>query len=297
MKRLSDMIEHECPWLIVNSASGSYSEKAVADVRSALCSGSSLDVKTLDCSSVDLPGARELEEVGVRRLVVFSGDGTMSNYLGRLEKEGWQGAALPLPGGTQNLLCSDMHGAASAAELAAMYARGEMSETSRDCMRCGSLTALAEILAGPGARWADVREEMRDHEIVAALKDGIDIAEEAAQGGLVQLVDPPTEKGYPGLHFSLQDGAIEARGYPLETVRDWIGQGWAMATRDFREGPFDELGRMQIARCAVTGADRSAKGMDLMVDGERETAGHSVEIIRETFGLAFLCRDGGQGRS
>ncbi|SMQ60026.1 Diacylglycerol kinase catalytic domain-containing protein [Altererythrobacter xiamenensis] len=285
------MIEYECPWLIVNSASGSYSEKAVADVRAALCSGSSLDVKTLDCSSVDLPGAKELDQAGVRRLVVFSGDGTMSNYLGRLEKEGWEGAALPLPGGTKNLLCTDMHGTSSAADLAAMYARGELSETTRDCMRCGSLTALAEILAGPGARWADVREEMRDHEIGAALKDGIDIAEEAAQGVLVQLVDPPTEKGYPGLHFSLQEGAIEARGYPLETVRDWIGQGWAMATRDFREGPFDELGKMQIARCEVIGGDGSAKGMDLMVDGERETAGHRVEIGREVFGLAFLHRD------
>ncbi|NBC88512.1 MAG: hypothetical protein GVX90_03285, partial [Alphaproteobacteria bacterium] len=99
-----DMDENVPPVLIVNSASGSYSEQAVADVRAALGHGDGAHVSTFDCRTDGLPDRAALEEAGARRVAIFAGDGTISRHLVRLEAEGWGGAVLPLPGGTQNLL-------------------------------------------------------------------------------------------------------------------------------------------------------------------------------------------------
>ena len=49
------------PLLLVNSASGSYSEEAVAEVRAALGRGDGASVRTLDCRSDELPGRAGLE--------------------------------------------------------------------------------------------------------------------------------------------------------------------------------------------------------------------------------------------
>lgn len=281
-----DMDENVPPVLIVNSASGSYSEQAVADVRAALGHGDGAHVPTFDCRTDGLPGRGALEEAGARRVAIFAGDGTISRHLVRLEAEGWGGAVLPLPGGTQNLLARTMFGQLSASEIAAMLAEGQLAETRRDCLRCAGHTALAEILCGPGARWAEVREDMRALEVSEAAAKSLDITREAATGALVRLVDPPRGRaeGYPGLHFSLLDGAMIARGYRMENLGDWVRQGWAMATRDFREGPFDDLGVADRARVAAV----EGSAIDLMIDGETESAGAETGVRRETFGLSLL---------
>jgi hypothetical protein len=283
------------PVLVVNSASGSFSEEAVSAVREALGGGNGAAVRTVDCRSDDVPGRPELEAAETRVFAIFAGDGTISRNLVKLEAEGWGGAVLPLPGGTQNLLSTAMFGKLSATEIAAMCARGELAKTRRHCLRCESHTALAEILCGPGARWADVREDMRAGEMGELVSEALDITRESASGALVRLIEPARgrEEGYPGLHFSLPDGAMVARGYRMENLGDWIRQGWAMATRDFREGPFDELGTMERARCAaLPGAEASETAeplhIDLMIDGERETAGAEALVAREPFGLTFL---------
>lgn len=289
------MTDNQCPWLVVNGASGSFSEEAVKEVHSALCTGSAREVKTLDCSTCDLPDASDLADAEITRLAIFAGDGTISNYLGKLEKQGWDGAALLLPGGTTNLLSTELFGNMPAAEIAGKFTRGELEPMERHCLRCESHTALAEILVGPGARWADVREDIRDNAIGDAIRHSIDIAEEAANGDLVRLIDPNTgaADGYPGLLFSLKDEVMVARGYPLRTAGDWIGQGWAMATRDFREGPYDDLGSMEIAHCAIVGEEQRDAKIDLMIDGERQSTGSSTEVRRDTFGIKVFALPGG----
>lgn len=284
------MTQGNTPWLIVNSASGSYAEDTVAAISKALGTGSGTRVPTFDCQNDTLPGAADLNDANVRRIAIFAGDGTISKYLCRLESEGWDGSALPLPGGTKNLLCSAMFGSLSAKRIAQMYARGELFETRRKCMRSGPLTALIEMLLGPGARWADVREDVRTREIGQAMAKSIDIARQAATGALVRLVEPRvgSEDGYPGLHFALDDGCLAARGYRLDTPGEWAQQGWAMANSEFREGPYDDLGTMQSARCEAVGGDGEDSGIHLMVDGERESGGDTVEIELEDFGIAFL---------
>ncbi|WP_090194524.1 hypothetical protein [Erythrobacter sp. HL-111] len=284
--------------LVVNSASGSYSEQAVIAVRAALGKGDAAMIRTYDCRSDEVPGRCGLEASGTNLLAVFAGDGTISRHFVRLEAEGWQGTVLPLPGGTQNLLSTAMFGKLSATEIAAMAARGELAGTRRQCLRCEGHTALAEILCGPGARWADVREDLRAREMGEAAAKSLDITREAVGGALVRLVEPVRGRtdGYPGLHFSLSGGRMIARGYRMANLADWIRQGWAMATRDFREGPFDELGTMDRARCAACPPDdppdtAEEPHIDLMIDGERETAGAEALVVREPFGLTFLGLD------
>ncbi|MEQ8410708.1 MAG: hypothetical protein RIC51_03780 [Erythrobacter sp.] len=285
------------PVLVVNSASGSYSERAVADVRAALPGSGAVSgggergeggagVRTFDCRLDELPGRAALDQLGARLLVVFAGDGTISRHFARLEAEGWDGAVLALPGGTQNLLATAMFGTLCAPEIAAMLARGDLVGTRRHCMRCAGHTALAEILCGPGARWADVREDIRARDMGEAAAKSLDITREAASGALARLADPAAgrEEGYPGLHFSLPDGAMVARGYRMENLGDWLRQGLAMARRDFREGPFDELGIMDRARIeAVEGST-----IDLMIDGEHARTGAEVRIRREPFALEIM---------
>lgn len=284
--RHMDMDTAPNPWLIVNSASGSYSEQAVADVRATLGNGDGASVRTFDCRSDDLPGRAELERAGIGLLAIFAGDGTISRHLVRLEAEGWKGQVLPLPGGTQNLLATAMFGSLSATEIAAMSADGQLVETHRHCLRCDGHTALAEVLCGPGARWADVREDMREREMGEAAAKSLDITREAASGALVRLIEPARgrEEGYPGIHFALPGGAITIRGYRMENLGDWVRQGWAMATRDFREGPFDELGTADHARVAAV----EGGAVDLMIDGERERVEADIAITREPFGLTFM---------
>lgn len=276
-------------WLAVNSSSGSYSEAAVADVREAFGSGEGTAptiTRTIDCQHETLPGRSDLEAENVAYLAVFAGDGTLSDYLGKLEREGWGGAVLPLPGGTQNLLCTDMFGDRTAPEIATLFARGELHETRRNCMRCAEHTALAEILAGPGAKWADVREDFREGEVSRMVGKSVEITRDAATGPLVRLVEPPAgrARGYPGLHFSIPDGAIVARGYHMDNLAEWLKQGLAIAMRDFREGPYDELGTMERVRCQST--DGSL--VDLMIDGEGETGESLVTITSDRFDLTVL---------
>ena len=227
-----------------------------------------------------------LEAGNVAQLAVFAGDGTISDYLARLEREGWRGAVLPLPGGTQNLLCTEMFGQRSAAEIAAMLINGELQHTRRHCLRCGEHTALSEILLGPGARWADVREDLREGEVGEMLSKSVEITKESYAGPMVWVAEPRIgrKEGYPGLHLSIQAGEMTVRGYHMDNLAEWLQQGLAILKRDFRDGAYDELGALERLRCRST--DRT--GIDLMVDGEREAAAGEVMIRRDWFDLTLM---------
>ena len=284
--RFGKMSRNNHMWLVINSTSGSYDEAAIADLREILAQGEFAPAKVIDCQQDQLPGRKELEAAKVTQLAVFAGDGTLSAYLGQLEREGWEGEALPLPGGTQNLLCRAVFGERDAPTIAEMLAKGRLQKTRRSCLRCGKHTAIAEVLVGPGARWALAREDLRDREIGKLLNKTLEITEEAATGPLVRLVEPSSgrEEGYPGLHFSVLDGALAARGYHMDTVTEWIKQGFAITAGDFREGPYDDLGNMSHARCQPT----SGETIDVMIDGEHDTVTGELSIRLDQFALAIL---------
>ena len=266
--------------MVLNAASGSNDHAASAELIAALESVGQGPARTIDCAAQPLPSRGELEAAKVGVIACYTGDGTLNQLVTSLE--GWRGAVLVLPGGTTNLLAKAIHGERPATEIAAALA--DLHRVRRNCLRSLAGTALIEVLAGPGAKWSDVREGLREGDVAAVAGKTLEAAQASAGGSMVALREPALGKpgGYAGIRLTPENRGIAIQGYGAETIAEYFRQGMALLSRDFRSGPHDELGIHPTARC--TSADGSA--IDLMIDGERTTA--PAEI---TFSLAQLDLD------
>jgi hypothetical protein len=210
---------------------------------------------------------------------VFTGDGTIHAVVPPLED--WGGAVLILPGGTANLLARALHGESDAVEIVARFGAGELTPLRRTCIRSASGTALCEVLAGPGATWSDVREGLREGDLVETAGKALEAVRQSAGGPRVVLAEPRlgNAEGYAGIRLSPLPEGLEVDGYGADSATDVFKQGIALLRRNFREGPHDELGIHPEALC------RSLDGspIELMIDGERRTGGSE-----ERFSLAPL---------
>lgn len=277
------MTEHGETWLAVNSASGSHTEERQHDLLAGLARAGCTPARIVDVAHEDLPDAAALAAAGVGLYVVHGGDGTLNAALARAE--GWQGKVLPLPGGTANLLCKTLHGEeADIAAILAALAAGTLSVARRPCIRGHGWIALAEVLAGPGAAWADVRETMRDGAVLDTVSGAIDAAAASTAGPMVALARPALgrEEGYAGLRFAPLRQGMRVDGYGASELGDYFKQALAILGRDFRAGPHDELGLHAEAACRMT----EPVAIPLMVDGERREGG-----LEEQFSLAELAVD------
>ena len=90
------------PALVCNSQSGSH-DPAIHDaiVEACQAAGAPL-VRTFALPDDDIPDAAALRAQGIDLLLVWTGDGTINAAASGAA--GWDGAVLPLPGGTLNLL-------------------------------------------------------------------------------------------------------------------------------------------------------------------------------------------------
>lgn len=266
-------------WLATNAASGSNDEALVARIRELLEAGGAQIVRATDCRDDDLPDRRSVEKVGATHLLVLGGDGTLNSVLSRME--GWTGHVLPLPGGTANLLCRGLHGDSDPEAIVARFLAGELVTRRVPCVRGAGTIALAELLAGPGAKWADVREEMREGDVARIVESASEAAGESVSGAAVRIAEPAMgrDQGYPGVRLSPWPGGIHVQGYGGEGLVDLLKQGLAILGRDFRDGPHDDLGEHP----GVTLESLDGTPIELMADGERLTGS-----AREAFSLAEL---------
>jgi len=274
------MAETSRTWLAINSASGSIAADLVSSVREALATSGSAPSRILDIRSEALPDGNVLASAGVECLAILAGDGTINALVTALG--GWDGKVLVLPGGTTNLLSRALHGERDAIEIARALPR--LRAVRRHAIRSSKGLALIEMLAGPGAAWSDVREGLRDADLVEVAASGAAAVRQSIAGPMVHLGDPPIgrETGYASVRMVAGDGHIEVSGYGAESFTDFLRQGVALLKRDFREGPHDWLGCHGAVVC------RSADGspIDLMIDGERRTG-----EAEERFSLAQLSID------
>jgi diacylglycerol kinase family enzyme len=225
-----------------------------------------------------LPTRATLEAANVATLAIFTGDGTVNAQVAQLH--GWSGAVLVLPGGTQNLLAKALHGDVDAPTIAARLGRGELRRSRRPAVETSTGHALVEVLAGPGATWADVREGVRDMDlstIASALGEAV---RSTAGGASVSVSEPSLGKpeGYRAVRIDADDGTLTLDGYDAQDWADLAAHGVSMLVkRDFRQGPHEELGQADAVVCT------SAEPIALMIDGERRDG-----TVRETFRCVTL---------
>ena len=266
-------------WLVANSASGSNDDDALVVLVEQLGTAGHAPVRVIDGAEEDLPSRDALEQAGVATLVVFTGDGTVSALLPPLE--GWSGQILVLPGGTTNLLAKMLHETCENDTIIAAFAGGRAEVVQRTCVRSPGHVALCEVLAGPGAKWSDVREGLRDRDLAAVASTALEAVKDSAGGAMVQVIQPRlgNAEGYAGVRIVPQTGGLMVDGYRSDGFADYFKQGLALINRDFRDGPHDELGVHAEIVCRST----DGTPIELMFDGERASGGPE-----ERFSLATL---------
>lgn len=263
-------------WLVTNPASGSNNPAAVE----ALCAALG-PARTLAFPNDPLPTRADLEAAGVATLAVFTGDGTINSAAAALE--GWEGALLVLPGGTQNLLSQSLHGDRSLEAILADLPHA--NRTRRRGIRTSQGMSLIEVLAGPGAMWADVRESVRDLDIGAMAETFSNALRETREGPAVQLADPAVGKreGYRAILLAPERDNVLVEGYDFADLGEFAAQGFAMLVkRNFREGPHDDIGTFPSVTVA------SDAPIALMIDGERRQGETQETFTCEEFALDFL---------
>jgi hypothetical protein len=224
----------------------------------------------------------------VATLAVFTGDGTINTASTGIE--GWGGTVLVLPGGTQNLLSKTLHGDVPPTDVIAAVAAGHAQKQRLRVIRTSQGTSLVEVLAGPGAMWADVREGVRDLDLGAIAETFATAWRETTDGPGVRLADPAVGKdeGYRAVRIAPSGAQVLAEGYDFEDLGQFAAQGFAMLVkRDFRQGPHDDLGHFDRVTC------HSDSPIALMIDGERRHGGTREDFVCEEFDLDFLTTKAG----
>ena len=280
------MSENVATWLIFNGKSGSHSEGLEAHIADRLAAAHHAPKRLLDCSDCDLPDAETLAGEGIGTLVVHGGDGTLNSVVANLR--GWDGAILPLPGGTANLLCNRLHDDCDSDAILTQLGRGMLSRKQIDCVEGREWIALSEVLAGPGALWADVREDMREMRVLDIAEGSIDAIQTSREGPRVRVFagsdEVGRESGYAGVRLSPVDGRVFIQAYRIESAGEFLEQGLAILSRDFRTGPHDELGSFE----ATTLRSTEDTGIELMIDGERFEGRAEEQFALAPLGVALL---------
>jgi hypothetical protein len=271
-------------WLVVNDASGSNDEQAVAALEQS-CGGAGFALaQIVRFPAQPLPTAIMLDNAGVGMVAVFAGDGTVNALVNQLA--GWSGTVLVLPGGTMNLLFHRLHGEREADEVIRLAAAGEAKAVRPGVIACRAGTALADLLAGPGTRWYEVREAMREADVLAVAGNAAQaLGETLATPGIV-CREPAVGRaeGYPLVMLTPTDGGIRVSGFYAETAGEVLEGTWALLRRRFREGPHDELGLVDRIILAST----AGEPFGVLIDGEKAESPRSEEFRLVPCGVDLL---------
>lgn len=272
--------------LIYNERSGSYDPALIAEIETLFADAGKPVGRKFALGDEDLPDAASAGAEGLDLIATLSGDGSMSAVADRLA--GWDGALLVLPGGTMNLLSRALHGERALPQIVAAYLGGEGSQLHVPILRAGPLIAYTGMILGPTAAWGDVREDLRNLD-VAALASNVPRALSAT------LNEPGvTLEGrdidYPAVFVEPSLAGIRAYGVLAGSAGELFGHGWAWLTGDFRNGPSESLGTAPVMRFHGEGPR-----LDILVDGEKESAASPIEIGAGQSDVLFYAAQGEVG--
>ncbi|WP_077146098.1 diacylglycerol kinase family protein [Sphingopyxis sp. KK2] len=246
------------PALICNDKSGSF-DPAISDAIAAACRDAGAPLAaTFVLPDADIPTADDLRQQGIDLLLVWTGDGTI-NAAAR-KAAGWDGALLPLPGGTLNLLSKQLHRDRPAPAILIDALAGKGRRRPIPTVKSADGEAFITVVAGPATRWAEVRETMR--------QDGLIEASRAAPDALDAMLNAPgvrvagSARDYPAVILTPTAQGIIADGILTEGTADVLRHGLAWLGGDFRDGPSERIAD------AETILLESAAAISLEYDGE-----------------------------
>ncbi|WP_374410086.1 diacylglycerol kinase family protein [Novosphingobium colocasiae] len=284
-------MDHTRIWLVRNPASGSNDDDGCAALKQAFADAGLGVEREILFPDEPAPAPDRLEDGAVDILAVFAGDGTTHAVLGAVQ--GWGGVVLVLPGGTQNLLSKRLHGDVPPDEIVGRVGRGEARRIRPPVLRTRHGDGYADMLAGPGAVWSDVREAMREANLMELVSTTTEAISRTAQGPRVICdgVDGGRADGYAAINVTPLDAGLETNGYYADTLGDLAGQGLAMLGRNFREGPHDELGHHRTLHLRST----TGEPMELLIDGEPfdGAAEEVVELAPSRVDMLATCPQAG----
>ncbi len=275
-------------WLINNAASGSNDAAALTALEQSFRDAGLAIAHRTVFPAQELPGQALLDAAQIDLVAVFAGDGTINRLVTSLY--GWGGVVLVLPGGTMNLLYHRLHGQRSVDEVIQAVAAGGAVRARPQIIRCPSGDALAGLMAGPGTSWNQVREAMRDIALVAMANSAAFAINETLSGAPIRCQQPQLgrQDGYPLIMLTPEDGGMLVEGFYSDTPGAFLEQTWALLRRNFRDGPREELGRLDHVQLA--GIDHRPFG--LLIDGEPAEAAQDMEFALVSCEVDLLATNG-----
>ena len=260
------MPTEETIWLLCNAESGSNSDAALEALDTYCCDHGFNISRRICFPDEELPNAEDLENAGIERLAIFTGDGTLNAAITNLY--GWSGEILVLPGGTMNLLCKRLHGEDADLEtIVTRIAKGAGRRVRPNVARCEAGDALAGLLVGPATAWGDVREAMRDVDVAALSEETGDAVAQTAGGDKIHCLSPALGRkdGYPLVEITPSHRGMQLDGYYADTTTDYLRHGFSLLRRRFREGPHERLGLVD----EMVFESQQKQDIPVLVDGEK----------------------------
>lgn len=269
-------------WLIVNPDSGSYDAGAADAIRAACARAGEPVMRTIECPKEELPTPVELDQAGVRTLMIFTGDGTINAATGRVR--GWGGALLVLPGGTMNLLSRRLHGDRTAEDILSSFLTGKAQRLRPAMARLAAGEALVGVIIGPTTAWNEVREGLRHVEIGTLVEAVPEALSQTFGGSQVRLAG--ASDSYPAIHVEPRQDRLIITGFTADGVTDILAHGFAWLGGDFRKGPHVDLGTAR--RVSVDSCDSKESAVGLLIDGEKCEGRTPIEIELSQANVDFL---------
>lgn len=266
------------PALLYNLRSGS-SDDAVVERLAQLCADHGAAIAaTFALPDGDIPTPAALAEAGADLLIVLSGDGTVNAAAAALES--WDGALLPLPGGTLNLFHKRLHGDRPPEEILLDALEGRARRVHPPTIRSDAGRAYIGVIAGPTTAWAEVREQFRQLSL-SGLAETIPGAIDATlYGDGVRIRG--SDESFQAINLTPEDDRILAEGLITDSAGSILRHGIAWLAGDFREGPSVDLSEQRSVVIEGKGS------IGLLLDGEPAELPSGSTYRLEASPLAFI---------
>lgn len=266
------------PALVCNLRSGSSDEALVGRLTEICDAAGAPLVQATILPDDDLPSAATLKDNDTDLLLVLSGDGTLNAAASKLET--WDGAMLPLPGGTLNLFHKTLHGDRSPEDILHDALAGKARAIHPPTILCDAGRAYIGVIAGPTTAWAEVREHFRTLSL-GGLAETIPGAIDATlHGDGVRILG--SDESFQAINLTPKADRILAEGLITDSAGSILSHGIAWLGGDFREGPSVDLSQ----RRAVVIEGKGSIG--LLLDGEPAELPSGATYRLEASPLAFL---------